>query len=177
MEPVVFPDRSALIGTTRRCGGDSLYGLFFLWQWADLVEVVLDGCRLCLGGGVFSDAFSFFPPSHGTANVELERTSFNPRINLSPFTKDFRGEEHYNESIDKFLARPNREASGLTAATCGPHGLPGRSLELRGDAYARGMTVQDRTRLIVRMPATVISGSSQWVITSIGKRGITQTDS
>ena len=25
---------------------------------------------------------------------------FNPRINLSPFTKDFRGEEHYNESID-----------------------------------------------------------------------------
>jgi len=24
---------------------------------------------------------------------------FNPRINLSPFTKDFRGEEHYNESI------------------------------------------------------------------------------
>ena len=22
------------------------------------------------------------------------------RINLSPFTKDFRGEEHYNESID-----------------------------------------------------------------------------
>ena len=28
---------------------------------------------------------------------------FNPRINLSPFTKDFRGEEHYNESIDYFL--------------------------------------------------------------------------
>jgi len=25
---------------------------------------------------------------------------FNPRIYLSPFTKDFRGEEHYNESID-----------------------------------------------------------------------------
>ena len=25
---------------------------------------------------------------------------FSPRINLSPFTKDFRGEEHYNESID-----------------------------------------------------------------------------
>ena len=25
---------------------------------------------------------------------------FIPRINLSPFTKDFRGEEHYNESID-----------------------------------------------------------------------------
>ena len=24
----------------------------------------------------------------------------SPRINLSPFTKDFRGEEHYNESID-----------------------------------------------------------------------------
>jgi len=24
---------------------------------------------------------------------------FNPRINLSPFTKDFRGEEHYNESL------------------------------------------------------------------------------
>ena len=23
-----------------------------------------------------------------------------PRTNLSPFTKDFRGEEHYNESID-----------------------------------------------------------------------------
>jgi len=29
--------------------------------------------------------------------------SSNPRINLSPFTKDFRGEEHYNESIDLFL--------------------------------------------------------------------------
>ena len=28
---------------------------------------------------------------------------FNPRINLSPFTKDFRGEEHTNESIDLFL--------------------------------------------------------------------------
>jgi hypothetical protein len=27
------------------------------------------------------------------------------------------------------------------------------------------------------MPVTVILGSSQWVITSIGKRGITQTDS
>ena len=26
--------------------------------------------------------------------------SLHPRINLSPFTKDFRGEEHYNESID-----------------------------------------------------------------------------
>ena len=26
--------------------------------------------------------------------------SLQPRINLSPFTKDFRGEEHYNESID-----------------------------------------------------------------------------
>ena len=29
--------------------------------------------------------------------------SSNPRINLSPFTKDFRGEEQYNESIDEFL--------------------------------------------------------------------------
>ena len=28
---------------------------------------------------------------------------FNPRINLSPFTKDFRGEEHFNESIDLFF--------------------------------------------------------------------------
>ena len=26
-----------------------------------------------------------------------------PRTNLSPFTKDFRGEEHYNESIDLFF--------------------------------------------------------------------------
>ena len=25
---------------------------------------------------------------------------FKPRINLSPFTKDFRGEEQHNESID-----------------------------------------------------------------------------
>jgi len=30
-----------------------------------------------------------------------------PRINLSPFTKDFRGEEHYNESIDLFLTPSN----------------------------------------------------------------------
>ena len=29
--------------------------------------------------------------------------SLHPRINLSPFTKDFRGEEQYNESIDLFL--------------------------------------------------------------------------
>ena len=29
--------------------------------------------------------------------------SLHPRINLSPFTKDFRGEEHYNESIDLFF--------------------------------------------------------------------------
>lgn len=28
---------------------------------------------------------------------------FIPRINLSPFTKDFRGEEQYNESIDLFF--------------------------------------------------------------------------
>ena len=27
---------------------------------------------------------------------------FNKRENLSPFTKDFRGEEHFNESIDNF---------------------------------------------------------------------------
>ena len=30
---------------------------------------------------------------------------FNTRENLSPFTKDFRGEEHSNESIDNF-SRP-----------------------------------------------------------------------
>ncbi len=29
---------------------------------------------------------------------------FRPRINLSPFTKDFRGEEQYNESIDVFCS-------------------------------------------------------------------------
>src|SRR5450755_1536836 len=49
-------------------------------------------------------------------------------------------------------ARPNREARGA----CRPHhvahmGLPGRSLELRGDAHPRGMTVQDRTRLNGRL--------------------------
>ena len=31
------------------------------------------------------------------------------------------------------------------------HWLPGRSLELRGDAYSRGMTAHDRTRLIGRL--------------------------
>ena len=35
--------------------------------------------------------------------VRLTLGSLHPRINLSPFTKDFRGEEQYNESIDKFL--------------------------------------------------------------------------
>ena len=39
----------------------------------------------------------------------------------------------------------------LLAATCGPHGLPGRSLELRGDAHPRGMTAHDRTRLNGRL--------------------------
>ena len=29
--------------------------------------------------------------------------SLQPRINLSPFTKDFRGEEQLNESIDQFF--------------------------------------------------------------------------
>src|SRR4030088_231144 len=49
-------------------------------------------------------------------------------------------------------ARPNREARGA----CRPHHvahmrLPGRSLELRGDAHPRGMTVPDRTRLTGRL--------------------------
>jgi len=35
-----------------------------------------------------------------TSMLSLLWFLFNPRINLSPFTKDFRGEEHYNESID-----------------------------------------------------------------------------
>ena len=29
--------------------------------------------------------------------------SLQPRINLSPFTKDFRGEEYHNESYEIFL--------------------------------------------------------------------------
>ena len=33
-------------------------------------------------------------------NYLVTLVSLQPRINLSPFTKDFRGEEHYNESID-----------------------------------------------------------------------------
>lgn len=34
---------------------------------------------------------------------------FIHRVNLSPFTKDFRGEEQYNESIDQFFeALPDR---------------------------------------------------------------------
>ena len=32
-----------------------------------------------------------------------------------------------------------------------PHGLPGRSLEVRGDVHPRGMAVQDRTRLNGRL--------------------------
>ena len=35
--------------------------------------------------------------------LHLTLVSLHPRINLSPFTKDFRGEEQYNESIDEFL--------------------------------------------------------------------------
>ena len=46
------------------------------------------------------------------------------------------------------------------AATCGPHGLPGRSLEPRGDACARGMTVHDRTRLIDRLFSSTITRSA-----------------
>ena len=45
-----------------------------------------------------------------TGSIELAESqqastlvSLHPRINLSPFTKDFRGEEHYNESIDNLL--------------------------------------------------------------------------
>ena len=34
---------------------------------------------------------------------KLTLVSLHPRINLSPFTKDFRGEEQYNESIEIFL--------------------------------------------------------------------------
>ena len=39
----------------------------------------------------------------------------------------------------------------LMAATCGPQALPGRLLEVRGDAHPRGMTVHDRTRLNGRL--------------------------
>src|SRR6267378_1787501 len=58
-------------------------------------------------------------------------------------------------------ARPNREARGA----CRPHHvahmrLPGRSLELRGDAHPRGMTVQDRTRLNGRLFTTACRGDS-----------------
>ena len=34
---------------------------------------------------------------------EITLVSLQPRINLSPFTKDFRGEEQLNESIDQFF--------------------------------------------------------------------------
>ena len=36
---------------------------------------------------------------------KLTRLLFNPRINLSPFTKDFRGEEQLMSLIDEFLKR------------------------------------------------------------------------
>ena len=38
-----------------------------------------------------------------SASVLVLWILFIPRINLSPFTKDFRGEDHHNESIDQFL--------------------------------------------------------------------------
>ena len=44
-------------------------------------------------------------------------------------------------------ARPNRGAHDAC-----PHALPGRSLEVRGDAHPRGMTALDRTRLTGRLP-------------------------
>ena len=34
-----------------------------------------------------------------SSSISGTLVSLHPRINLSPFTKDFRGEEHYNESI------------------------------------------------------------------------------
>jgi len=39
---------------------------------------------------------------------------FNPRINLSPFTKDFRGEEHYNESFIISLFPAKRGENKIT---------------------------------------------------------------
>ena len=35
--------------------------------------------------------------------------SLQPRINLSPFTKDFRGEEYHNESYEFFYPYSRRE--------------------------------------------------------------------
>ena len=42
-------------------------------------------------------------PWTSTLSWSFTLVSLHPRINLSPFTKDFRGEEHYNESIDLFF--------------------------------------------------------------------------
>ena len=55
-----------------------------------------------------------------TGSIELAESqqastlvSLHPRINLSPFTKDFRGEEHYNESIDLFFVPHNNGADKI----------------------------------------------------------------
>jgi len=39
---------------------------------------------------------------------------FNPRINLSPFTKDFRKEEHYNEYNSQIYLSPVYEGKFKT---------------------------------------------------------------
>ena len=63
-----------------------------------LITIVMLMCMFkCIGG----------PKINVIIFIELTNKAFalhsgfsSPRINLSPFTKDFRGEEHYNESID-----------------------------------------------------------------------------
>jgi len=48
--------------------------------------------------GTFTPELGWCPDHQHFTLVSLHK-----RINLSPFTKDFRGEEHYNESIDLFF--------------------------------------------------------------------------
>ena len=44
-----------------------------------------------------------FVGSPGFIILKFTLVSLHDRVNLSPFTKDFRGEEQHNESIDLFF--------------------------------------------------------------------------
>lgn len=69
-------------------------------------------CHACPFEGCTADTAFPFPQGVHDRTVRFNQQLwflFIQRVNLSPFTKDFRGGERYNESIDQFFeALPDR---------------------------------------------------------------------
>src|SRR5690625_4780321 len=94
------------------------------------------GCQVTPGGREpMESATEKIPPKRQLAPVRVKRCGKS-----AP-----RGWQHAAAGQTPPGARPNRGAMAWPAL------LPGRSLEVCGDAHPRGMTALDRTRLIGRL--------------------------